>query len=299
MNAVKSIIGACLLAFHVLSSFVHADQPYIQHKNLVYLEVHGIGLGMDVFVPTGAQNGSAIVDITSGAWYSGRDKIRDHQRARVFDLMCERGFVVFAVRPGSITKFNALEMVENTKAAIRWVKEHADEYQFDPEGLGLMGGSAGGHLACLTAVTADDATRVKAVAVFFPPTDFLNYGGRPLEPSAEDGIGKIVSALAFKKGEAIPTEAGAISAAAKAISPAHLVPDDAPPFLLIHGDADRSVPLQQSEVMIAALEAKKIPAQLIVKKGGGHPWPTIHEEVEVMADWFVERIVGKATEITD
>ncbi len=80
--------------------------------------------------------------------------------------------VVFAVRPGSITKFSASEMVENTKTAIRWVKQHASEYQIDPAALGLMGASAGGHLACLAAVTADDATKVSAVGVFFPATDF-------------------------------------------------------------------------------------------------------------------------------
>ena len=137
-----------------------------------------------------------------------------------------------------------------------------------------------------------------AVGVFFPPTDFLDYGGKMLDISPEDGIGRIVSALAFERGETLPTDADTITAAVKAISPAHLVRDNAPPFLLIHGDADPSVPLQQSEVMVAALKAKNIPAQLIIKPGGGHPWATIHEEVEVLADWFVERIVGEPKKAT-
>jgi acetyl esterase/lipase len=293
VNRLKWTVGVCLSVFLVSTPLVDADELYVQHKNLVYDEVHGIGLLMDVFVPVGAKNGYAIVDIASGAWYSSRDKIRDHKRSQTFDLLCERGFVVFAIRPGSITKFNAAEMVENTKSAIRWVKEHAGEYQIDPASLGLMGASAGGHLACLTAVTADDATKVKAVGVFFPPTDFLDYGGRDLSVSADEGMGRIVSALAFKREEPPPTDADSITAAAKAISPARLVPNNAPPFLLIHGDADPSVPLQQSEVMVAALKAKNIPVQLIIKQGGGHPWVTIHEEVEVLAEWFVARIVGE------
>ena len=160
MTYLKLTFGVCWLASLICARPADADETYVQHKNLVYREVHGVGLVMDVFVPKGAKNGCAIVDIASGAWHSSRDKIRDHKRSQTFDLFCERGFVVFAVRPGSITKFNALEMVENTKAAIRWIKEHADEYQIDPASLGLMGASAGGHLACLTAVTADAATRV-------------------------------------------------------------------------------------------------------------------------------------------
>lgn len=291
MKSLKRTLAICLMPLLVPSWVAGAEEPYVQHKNLVYAELHGVGLLTDVFVPTGNRNGYAIVDIASGAWYSSRDKIRDHKRAQTYDLLCGRGFVVFAVRPGSITKFNALEMVENTKTAIRWIRTHAEDYQIDAASLGLMGASAGGHLACLTAVTADDTTRVSAVAAFFPPTDFLDYGGKELDLSAEDGIGRTAGALALPRGEMPPADASALTAAAKAISPARLVPDDAPPFLLIHGDADPAVPLQQSEVMIAALKAKGISAELIVKKGGGHPWLTIHEEVELIADWLVEQIV--------
>ncbi len=121
---------------------------------------------------------------------------------------------------------------------------------------------------------------------------FLDYGGEKLNIFSKDGMGRIISALAFPPGEPLPTDADAITAAVKAISPARLVHDGLPPFLLIHGDADPSVPLQQSEVMIAALKAKNVPAQLIVKPGGGHPWATIHEEVQVLADWFVESVCG-------
>jgi dipeptidyl aminopeptidase/acylaminoacyl peptidase len=64
----------------------------------------------------------------------------------------------------------------------------------------------------------------------------------------------------------------------------------APPFLLIHGDADPVVPLQQSERMVAALKEKGVSAELIVKRGGGHPWLTIHEEVQILADWFDTRL---------
>ena len=79
----------------------------------------------------------------------------------------------------------------------------------------------------------------------------------------------------------------------KQISPAHNVTAKAPPFLIIHGDKDPLVPLSQSEKLLAALQAAGVPAELIVKKGGGHPWPTIHEEVQVIADWLDKQLANK------
>src|SRR5437016_9200970 len=181
------MLGLMFLANSNLLTGTAAGQqmPYVQKENVVYGEVHGVGLLMDVFTPTDKSNGLAVIDVISGAWYSDRGKIRDHMRAQTFDILCRKGYTVFAIRPGSITKFSAPEMLANLNTGIRWVKEHAKEYQIDAERLGLMGASAGGHLACLAAVMADDgkaggtmpatSTRVKAVAVFFPPTDFLDY----------------------------------------------------------------------------------------------------------------------------
>jgi acetyl esterase/lipase len=269
---------------------VVAEDSFTQRKNIVYGEVHGVALVMDIFVPKGEKNGHGIVDVASGAWSSDRGKIEDHRRAQVFELMCGKGFTLFAVRPGSVSKFSAVEMLAHINTGIRWVKEHAGDYEIAPEELGLMGASAGGHLACLTAVTANDATRVKATAVFFPPTDFLQYGDQKIDPSSKTGIGDLLRRLAFPAGVEGKSEEE-ITAAVIAISPARLVTASAPPFLLIHGDADLAVPLQQSEVMVAALKKEKIPVQLIVKAGGGHPWPTINEEVAVMADWFVKQLV--------
>jgi acetyl esterase/lipase len=278
-----------------------ADEPtYVQHENIVYAEPHGIGLLMDVFTPRGDANGLAIIDVMSGAWHSDRGKINDHKRARTFDILCGKGYTVFAIRPGSVTKFSAKEMVDNLNQGILWAKNHADEYKVDPDRMGMMGASAGGHLACLATVTArsqSDAggadepnTRVKAVAVFFPPTDFLDFGGKPADVNGESRIGKLVRALAFPNGiEDLSEEQR--SQALKQISPARLVTKHLPPFLLIHGDADPDVPLQQSERMVAALRKAGVPAQLIIKPGGAHPWPTIHEEVAILADWFDKQLV--------
>jgi acetyl esterase/lipase len=212
----------------------------------------------------------------------------------MYDIFCGKGYTVFAVRPGSITKFNVPEMLAHLKLGIRWVKEHASEYTIDPERLGLTGASAGGHLACLAAVTPEEAakgkpgTQVRAAAVFFPPTDFLAYGDRPPDLKSPRTRRLVLSSDAEMPSDEQMKEK------LTQISPARLVNGKAPPFLLIHGDADTLVPLQQSEVMLDALKKSGVPAELIVKKGGGHPWLTIHEEVRVLADWFDGKLAASA-----
>lgn len=270
-----------------------AEASYVQTQNIVYGEEDGVGLLMDVFVPTGAKNGRGIVDVISSAWHSDRKRVGDHEKAQIFSILCSKGFTVFAVRPGSIGRFTAPEMLKHVHQGIGWVKQHAGEYGVDPNQLGLTGASAGGHLASLAMVTADKDTQVKAVAVFFPPTDFLDFGGLKLDRTAVGDIGELAGTLAFGAGRTEGKTAEERTAAFKAISPAELVKPGLPPYLTIHGDADPLVPLQQSQRMVEQLKAQGNSAELIVKPGGAHPWPTLPEEVAVLADWFVKQLVSK------
>src|SRR2546430_4582183 len=166
------------------------SSPYEQKMDVVYGEVHGTGLLMDVFTPKGKPNGLAIIDVVSGAWYSDRGKIREHAQGQFYNIFCSRGYTVFAVRPGSRTRYTGLEMASHVKTGIRYVKQHAQEYKIDPDRLGITGASAGGHLATLVAVTPEEGkpdagspllrhgTVLRAAAVFFPPTDFLDWDGK-------------------------------------------------------------------------------------------------------------------------
>ena len=294
----KTIPLALLIALLTLtadSKLLAQDSSYSQVTNLVYAEVHGTGLLLDIFTPTGKANGLGIVDVVSGSYYSDRRKIRDHTLAGLYRIFCSHGYTVFAIRPGSKSRYTGAEMETHVKLGIRYVKQHATKYAVDPNRLGLTGASAGGHLAVLAAITPEEAkpdardplqtfdTKVAAAGIFFPPTDLLDWNGKPANL-------EIVGDLLFLGGAKGHSEEE-IRERARLLSPAQLVKGPTIPFLLIHGDADPLVPLQQSQKLVEALKAAGSSAELIVKAGGGHPWLTLPEEVEVMAKWFDKQLL--------
>ena len=295
----------CMLATVLMLTAIPsraADVPYTQTTNIVYSEVHGTGLLMDVFVPKEKSNGLGIVDVVSGSFYSDRNKIRDHTLAGLYRIFCTHGYTVFAIRPGSKTRYTGAEMDKHVKLGIRWVKLHASEYGINPNRLGLTGASAGGHLATLAAVTPEDGqpdakdpllkldTKISAAGVFFPPTDLLDWNGKP----ADLGLVGDILFLGGAKGHSEDE----LKESARQLSPARLVKKPTNPFLFIHGDADPIVPLQQSQKMVDVIKAAGGSAELIVKAGGGHPWMTLPEEVEVLAKWFDKQLVESNSSAT-
>jgi acetyl esterase/lipase len=296
MKTIQMILGSALMALLAAPAAPAQDassQPFEQKMDVVYGEVYGTGLLMDVFTPKGKANGLAIIDVVSGAWHSDRAKLREHALAQFYSIFCSRGYTVFGIRPGSRPRYTALEMDAHVKTGIRYVKQHAAEYKIDPDRLGLTGASAGGHLATLAAVTPVEGdpnsksqlrydTRVRAAAVFFPPTDFLDWNGKRGDIQKLGGLLFLGGADGHSEEE--------IKERARQISPARLVKPPTIPFLFIHGDADPAVPLEQSQKMVQAIKAAGGSAELIVKKGGGHPWMTIPEEVKIMADWFDQHL---------
>jgi acetyl esterase/lipase len=300
-GTVALVAVAVLYATSAVSHAAAAKKlVYEQHKDVIYGDADGVALVMDIFTPTGPKNGVGIIDVASGAWHSDRGKIRDHMLAQVYDIFCEKGYTVFAVRPGSISRFSVPDMIDHLRTATKWVQAHAGEYGIDPQNLGITGGSAGGHLTSLLVVStpAGKDGKVdqpfKAAGVFFPPTDFINYRGKPTDFGKDGRTARLVRSLAAPRGrDDAPLDAAQLTKLARQISPALLVDRKQPPFLIIHGDADPLVPLHQSELLVDALKKQGGSAELIVKKGGGHPWFTIAEEVKVMADWFDTQLKPK------
>ena len=272
---------------------------YTQHTNLVYAETDGVGLVMDVFQPAGDANGRAIVDVIAGAWHSDRPRLNEHIGLGAIDAFCDAGFTVFAVAVGSATFFTVTRMVEHVHAAIRHVRGTAEDWDIHPERLGLCGVSAGGHIAALVALAPEPAdprarlpwyrhgTTVAAVGLFFPPTDFLDFGGRPFDFRRVTELP--IPHMLFENGLA-GREADEIEAAARAISPLHQIRGGHPPFFLTHATGDAIVPYSQSSRFVQVLEDAGVVATLATHDGPGHPWATVAEECTQMATWFSGRL---------
>jgi acetyl esterase/lipase len=239
---------------------------------------------LDLYLPAGASTGGtfpAVVHFHGGGWRTGgRSSLGptvDSFSLSPIEQVVDAGFVVASAdyRLTTVATFPA--QLLDAKAAVRWLREHAAEYNVDPHRIYAWGDSAGGHLASLVGLTGgarefgepgnatDEA--VAAVAAWYPPTD-LNRMGIQARPDAVARADDPGSREALLIG-AQPADAPDKAAAASPITYVH---PDAPPFLLAHGTTDRYVPVAQSATFAAALEAAGAAVELLLIDEADHMW---------------------------
>jgi acetyl esterase/lipase len=284
-----------------------ADAPgFTRKEDVVYGRKFGTALTMDVIAPE-KPNGLGVIFVVSGGWFSSHESIQPQQWME----LTRHGYTVFEVVHGSQPKFTIPEILEDMHRAVRFIRHNAAQYGINPDKIGITGLSAGGHLSLMQAVAGKpgdesakdpvdrESSRVQVVACFFPPTDFLNYG-KPGENAIGQGVLKDLRA-AFDFREFDPqtktfapiTDQARILEIGKNISPiAHISPDD-PPTLILHGDADTRVPFQQATSFIDKLKAAGVPANLVTKPGAQHGWPTMFDDMTVMANWFDKYLLAQ------
>lgn len=300
-----SILVALALTVAMMPPCRADDGPsYDRTEDVIYGRSHGTALTLDVFRPTEDANGIGLILAVSGGWFSAHEAIAPP----LIGPFVDRGYTVFAVVHGSQPKFTIPEILKDMNRAVRFIRHHADRYEIDPDRIGVYGGSAGGHLSLMlgTAGTEGDpdardpidrrSSRVQAVAALYPPTDFLNYG-TPGENALGRGILENFRApfdfheLDTTRNVFVPvTDEDRILEIGRDISPiTHVTPDD-PPTLILHGDADTLVPIQQAEVILEALEEAGVPTRLIVKEGAGHGWAGLQADLVHFVDWFDEHL---------
>ena len=301
-NLLSPILFALTAALLIAPRTTNAEDAFRRQADVIYGRKHGVALTMDVFTPKEHANGAAVIWVVSGGWFSSHDNVNPAFPA---ELM-KRGYTVFAVVHGSQPKFTIPEILQDMHRSIRYIRAHAADYKIDPNRIGITGASAGGHLSLMQGLAGDAgdpkakdpidqvSSRVQAVACFFPPTDFLNYG-KPGENAIGRGVLKDFPApfdfteLETKgyAGQFVRvTDEAKIQEIGKQISPINHVSDDDPPSLIIHGDKDFLVPIQQAEIIIDKLKSSKVPAELVVKPGAAHGWADIGKDMTTIVDWF-------------
>jgi acetyl esterase/lipase len=260
-------------------------------KDLEYAQVDGRPLRLDVYTPQVKPSKPLplIVWVHGGAWTTG-----SKERCPAVGFVA-KGYVVASINYRLCDEAKFPAQIEDCKAAIRWLRANAARFQIDPQRVGAWGDSAGGHLVALLGTSggvkelegslgnADQSSRVQAVVDFFGPTNFeamteffkaqgvtsVNDEGSPLS--------RLIGGAVLKNRDK-----------AMAASPTHYVTKDDPPFLIVHGDRDPLVPLQQSEMLAELLKKAGVPVTLYVVRGAGHGFGA-NSVVERMVETFFQK----------
>jgi acetyl esterase/lipase len=298
---------AAMLTLFCLAVPLHAQSPGSVIPDVVYGHKDGMALTFDVFTPTGEPNGAGVLNMVSGGWVS---RWRAPEQARqAYEALLDQGFTVFSVRHGSSPRFNVPEAYVDVNRAVRFVRLHASTYGVDPARLGVYGGSAGGHLSLMLGLASDEgdpeatdevlrvSSRVAAVVAYYPPVDL-----RKRDSPSEDFPATVPEqSLFFAHGIVVRDAADRFVALkfeeerAASVSPILYVTPDDPPTLLVHGDADALVDLNNSQLIYSAFTRAGVETDLVVIKGAGHGFQTEEDRAQAsdaLVAWFKKHLTG-------
>lgn len=263
--SLKSLLALCLLT--VALPGVAAET--VARKDIEYATVDGISLKLDLFLPAERTNVPLIIYVHGGAWRSGS------KSNPPVSTLVGKGFAVASVefRQTPVAPFPA--NVHDIKAAVRFLRARAGEHGYDAKRFVIAGTSSGGHLAALVGVSnghkelegelgghRDVSSDVQAIVSFYGAANLQTI----LSQSTPHGLSVRVPALQLLLGGQ-PDEKPAL---ARLASPVTHVGKSDPPLLLIHGDADPQMPIEQSRELHAAYHRAGLPVKFIVLPGSVH-----------------------------
>ena len=266
----------------------------ILRPDLAY-DVH-VQQKLDLYLPAGrpAHPRPVIVYLHGGGWHRGS---KDDGRRLAFHFAAQ-GYAVACVdyRLSSDAEYPA--QLEDSKSAVRWLRDNAGRYGLDPDHIGVVGVSAGGHLAALMGAlnsnrlyesggSLDQPSRVQAVCDFFGPVDLLQLyeTSKVLGTPQADEIAQLLG------GDPHVVETQALAA-----NPVLFIDAETPPFLIIQGDKDTTVPPDQSQLLYDSLVKKHIGAHLHIIHGAGHTGPAyVAPDINAMVDAFFALTLKKGT----
>ena len=236
-------------------------QRFRAERDVVYRTVDGVPLKLDLYVPyKAAQRGPAMLYIHGGGWQTGSKE----QYVLWYLPYLQLGLPVVAVQYRLSGLAPAPAAVEDSRCAFRWLAKNGPRFGIDPARIATTGGSAGGHLALITAMLDDSMDAACGDGLAVPPkaVAVVNYYG------ATD----LEHLLSLKRDYILKWFRGTAeaSAVAKEISPLTWVRPGGPPVLTIHGDADASIPYEHATRLHAALDKAGVPNELITINNGAH-----------------------------
>ena len=247
---------------------VAADTAVKTTQDIEYARVAGHSLRLDLYEPA-AGKAPLLVWVHGGAWERGS------KTPMPLTGLVERGYAVASLdfRPASAARFPG--QVHDIKAAIRFLRAAAPRYEYDPRRIGILGASSGGHLAALVGTSngqadlegtlgdyPNESSAVQAIVSYFGASNLTTI----LAQSTPFGLGIRKPALKTLLG-ALPEEDETV---ARLASPIFRVDASDPPLLLLHGDQDPQMPINQSHELQGQYERTGLEVELIVVHGAAH-----------------------------
>ncbi|MDB4500637.1 DUF1080 domain-containing protein [Akkermansiaceae bacterium] len=260
------------------------------HEDLFYVEDGHPRQKLDLYLPERADETKPlplVVWIHGGGWQKGTKEFF-HAQPEVL----KNGFALASVNYRLTNHAQFPAQIHDCKAAIRYLRAHASIYGIDPEQIGVWGSSAGGHLVALLGTSADVkelegdlgvsgvSSRVQAVCDYFGPSDLVEMGKNPFRGGVEGDAEK--SPISKLLGGAIHSDLEK----ARQASPVTYISADDPPFLILHGDQDPLVPLEQSTEFDRLLKEAEVSSAFLLREGKGHRFFNSPEEVEAVVNFF-------------
>lgn len=229
----------------------------------------------------------AVVCIHGGGFRAGKRERWD----KLCQQLADRGYVAATVTYRLAPKYQFPAAIHDVKAAVRWLRAHADKYHIDPERIGVVGDSAGGHLAQYLGVTgdvpslegdggnADQSSRVTCVVNYYGPSDLTKSYGKSVDAAEVLPL--------WLGGDATKEHRKHIVA-----SPLYWVTPTAAPTLLIHGTEDPYVNYEQAGWIRDKLLAAEVEVELLTLQGAGHGFKGADAEKaeKAMLDFFVRHL---------
>jgi len=281
LKSYKHFWPALLLinALIVVGCFFHATESQQQFSLLTLSYVpndDSVAHKLDLYRPANSKGPwPVIVWIHGGAWLLGKKE--DTPALGIVNS----GYAVASINYRLSDQAIFPAQLDDAKAAVRFLRAHAAEYNLKTDKFGAFGMSAGGHLVALLGTTngikdmegtlgnLDQSSKVQAVCDWCGPTDLMTIakqGGKKNKLSLDSPGGCVAKLLG-----GLPKDKPDLAKRASAIT---FVAADNPPILIMHGDSDDVVPIQQSEEFYKALKAANVKAQFVIVKGAKHNFVT-------------------------
>lgn len=270
----------------------------VKHADIEYGKAGGVSLKLDLYTPKAESSKPrpVVVWIHGGGWLAGN---KSSGTFRLAPLVATGDYVGVSVgyRLTNVTAWPG--QIHDCKAAIRWIRANAKKYNIDPQRIGVWGASAGGHLVSMLGTSGGvkelegdngspgHSSRVQCVVDFCGPSDFLAFGkDNPRMSNPNSPVAKLLGGPLKDRVDV-----------AKSASPVTYASKDDPPFLIMHGTADRTVPLAQAERLQAVLKKAGVDSTLVRIEGGGHGFggPEVNKRVRAFLD---KHLLGKKVEVS-